>query len=157
MSSVYRFDQFEVRPAERRLLAAGVPAALGNRAFDVLVCLIEHRDRLVTKQELLEAAWPGLVVEENNLSVQVSALRKILGAGAVATVAHVAQERDPRFYLARIVEAGALARLGRVSEAQTPLRRARQLRRHLTLDEIRRTHGQRVSVVLASIWAAAEK
>lgn len=86
MSSVYRFDRFEVRPAERRLLAAGVPAALGSRAFDVLECLIEHRDRLVTKQELLEAAWPGLVVEENNLSVQVSALRKILGAAAIATV-----------------------------------------------------------------------
>jgi len=86
VSPVYRFDQFEVRPAERRLLVAGVPAALGNRAFDVLMCLVEHRDRMVTKQELLEAGWPGLVVEENNLSVQVSALRKILGAGAIATV-----------------------------------------------------------------------
>lgn len=86
MPSVYRFDRFEVKPAERRLLAAGVPARLGARAFDMLVCLIEHRDRLVTKQELLEAVWPGLVVEENNLSVQVSALRKILGAGLIATV-----------------------------------------------------------------------
>jgi TolB-like protein len=86
MSSVYRFDRFEVKPAERRLLAGGVPARLGARAFDVLVWLIEHRDRLVTKQELLEAVWPGLVVEENNLSVQVSALRKVLGAGLIATV-----------------------------------------------------------------------
>jgi Flp pilus assembly protein TadD len=77
--------------------------------------------------------------------------------GEALAQAHVAQERDPRFYLARILEAGALVRLGRVSEAQTPLRRARQLRPHLTLDEIRRTHGQRVSVELASIWAAAEK
>lgn len=87
MSPVYRFDRFEVRPAERRLLAAGVPAALGARAFDVLMWLIEHRDRLVTKQELLDAVWPGLVVEENNLSVQVAALRKVLGAGTIATVA----------------------------------------------------------------------
>ena len=86
MSSVYRFDRFEVNPTERRLLAAGEPATLGARAFDVLVWLIEHRDRLVTKQELLEAVWPGLVVEENNLSVQVSALRKILGPGLIATV-----------------------------------------------------------------------
>jgi len=86
MSSVYRFDRFEVKPTERRLLAAGVPVTLGARAFDVLVWLIEHRDRLVTKQELLEAVWPGLVVEENNLSVQVSALRKILGTGLIATV-----------------------------------------------------------------------
>lgn len=86
MSPVYRFDRFEVRPAERRLLTAGAPAAMGARAFDVLIWLIEHRERLVTKQELLEAVWPGLVVEENNLSVQVSALRKILGTEAIATV-----------------------------------------------------------------------
>ena len=86
MSHVYRFDRFEVRPAERRLLTAGAPTALGARAFDVLICLIEHRDRLVTKRELIEAVWPGLVVEENNLSVQVSALRKVLGPGTIATV-----------------------------------------------------------------------
>ena len=87
MSHVYRFGRFEVRPAERRLLAAGVPVALGARAFDVLMWLLEHRDRLVTKQELLEAVWPGLVVEENNLSVQVSVLRKVLGADTIAAVA----------------------------------------------------------------------
>ena len=87
VSPVHRFDSFEVRPAERRLLAAGKPVALGARAFDVLLCLIEHRDRMVTKQELLEAVWPGMVVEENNLSVQVSALRKVLGAETIATVA----------------------------------------------------------------------
>lgn len=86
MSAVYRFDRFEVRPAERRVLAGGTPAVLGARAFDVLLWLIEHRSRLVTKHELLEAVWPGLVVEENNLSVQISALRKVLGAASIATV-----------------------------------------------------------------------
>ena len=49
--------------------------------------MIERRDRLVTKDELLELVWPGLVVEENNLQVQVSALRKLLGQEAIATVA----------------------------------------------------------------------
>jgi TolB-like protein len=87
VAAVYRFNQFEVRPAERRLLYNGVPASLGARAFDVLLLLIDHRDRLVTKQELLETAWPGVVVEENNLSVQISALRKVLGARTIATVA----------------------------------------------------------------------
>ena len=57
------------------------------RAFDVLQALIERQDRLVPKEELLELAWPGLVVEENNLQVQISALRKLLGADAIATVA----------------------------------------------------------------------
>jgi DNA-binding winged helix-turn-helix (wHTH) protein len=59
---------------------------LGSRAFDLLLCLIEHRDRVVSKSELLDLVWPGVVVEENNLTVHVSALRKLLGAQAVATV-----------------------------------------------------------------------
>lgn len=78
--------RFDVRPEERLLLIDGQPAALGARAFDVLVALIERRDRVVTKAELLDLAWPGLVVEENNLSVQISALRRLLGAQAIATV-----------------------------------------------------------------------
>src|SRR5258708_38149140 len=75
-----------MRPAERQLLVEGRPAALGARAFDVLMALIDHRDRVVTKDELFDLVWPGLVVEENNLHVQVSTLRKILGARSVATV-----------------------------------------------------------------------
>ena len=71
----------------RQLLVDDQPAPLGARAFDILRALIERRERLVTKEELLDLAWPGLVVEENNLQVQVSALRKILGNGAIATVA----------------------------------------------------------------------
>ena len=62
------------------------PVALGARAFDVLQALIERRGRLVTKDELLDLVWPGLVVEENNLQQQVSALRKILGSDAIATI-----------------------------------------------------------------------
>ena len=68
--------------------------------------------------------------------------------------AHSAQERDPRFYLARILEAGALARLGRLSEVHAPLRRARQLRPPLTLDEVRHTHGRRVAADIAPFWDA---
>jgi TolB-like protein len=82
----YKFGRFELRPATRQFLVDDQPAPLGARAFDVLRALIERRERLVTKDELLELGWPGLVVEENNLQVQVSALRKILGNGAIATV-----------------------------------------------------------------------
>ena len=81
-----RFGRCEVRPAERRLLIDGTPVALGARAFDLLLCLLVHRDRVVTKDEALLFAWPGRVVEENNLSVQVSALRKLLGRDAIATL-----------------------------------------------------------------------
>jgi len=82
----YRFGTVEVRPSERQLLVEGRPAPLGARAFDVLMALIDHRDRVVTKNELLDIVWPGLVVEENNLQVQVSTLRKLLGTQSVATV-----------------------------------------------------------------------
>ena len=85
-SNIHRFDRIEVRPAQRELLVDGQPAAVGARAFDLLLALIEHRDRVVSKNELLDLVWPGLVVEENNLQVQVSSLRKLLGPKAIATV-----------------------------------------------------------------------
>ena len=86
MAQSYRFGPVEVRPAERQVLVEGRPAHLGARAFDVLLALIDRRDRVVAKDELFDLAWPGLVVEENNLHVQVSTLRKVLGAQSVATV-----------------------------------------------------------------------
>ena len=86
MNAAYRFGRFELNPACRELLVDGQPAALGARAFDVLLALIERRERLVTKDELLDLAWPGVVVEDNNLQVQISALRKILGEGVIKTV-----------------------------------------------------------------------
>ena len=85
-STSHRFGRFEVRPAQRSLLVDGRPAALGARAFDMLVALIERHDRVVSGDELFELVWPGLVVEENNLRQQVAALRKLLGAAAVVTV-----------------------------------------------------------------------
>jgi non-specific serine/threonine protein kinase len=86
LATTYRFGAVEVRPAERQVLVEGKPAALGARAFDLLLALIDGRDRVVGKSELLDRVWPGVIVEENNLQVQVSTLRKILGAQAVATI-----------------------------------------------------------------------
>jgi tetratricopeptide (TPR) repeat protein len=86
LQNALRFGRFEIRPAERLLLDDGVPAELGARAFDLLLCLIAHRDRVVTKDEALLSAWSGRVVEENNLSVQVSSLRKVIGSKAIATI-----------------------------------------------------------------------
>jgi len=80
------FDRFVVRPATRQLIVDGRPARLGARAFDLLLALIERRDRTVAKGELLDVVWPGVVVEENNLQVQISALRKLLGPAVIATV-----------------------------------------------------------------------
>jgi DNA-binding winged helix-turn-helix (wHTH) protein len=65
---------------QRQLLADGVPVELGTRAFDLLLVLLEADGSLVTKEELMSRVWPGIVVSEENLKVQVSALRKALGA-----------------------------------------------------------------------------
>jgi DNA-binding winged helix-turn-helix (wHTH) protein/TolB-like protein/Flp pilus assembly protein TadD len=81
-----RFGHCELWPQERLLLVDGRMAPIGARAFDVLLALVEHRDRVVGKSELLDLAWPGLVVEENNLTVQISALRKVLGPLTIATI-----------------------------------------------------------------------
>lgn len=82
----FAFGTCRVRFATRELLVNGKPAKVGSRAFDLLQTLIAHRERVVSKKELLAAVWPDTVVEVNNLQVQVSTLRRLLGAGAIATV-----------------------------------------------------------------------
>jgi predicted ATPase/DNA-binding winged helix-turn-helix (wHTH) protein len=82
----YCFGKVEVRPHERLLLVDGRRTAVGSRAFEVLLALIERRDRLVTKDELLNLVWAGLVVEENNLATQISTLRRLFGAAVIATI-----------------------------------------------------------------------
>jgi non-specific serine/threonine protein kinase len=82
----YRFGSFELRPEQRLLLKDGATITLRPRAFDLLVALVERAGRLVTKGELLDLAWPKVVVEEAALHVQVSALRKVLGSEAITTV-----------------------------------------------------------------------
>ena len=86
VESPLRFGHFELHPPERMLRVRGEPVALGSRAFDVLLALAQRHERLVTKQELLDLVWPGLVVEEHNVATQISTLRKLIGAGAITTL-----------------------------------------------------------------------
>ncbi len=81
-----RFGRFELQRSERRLLFDSRPVMLGARAFDLLVALADRRGELVGKNELLDRVWPGLVVEEGNIAVQVNALRKVLGGDLIGTV-----------------------------------------------------------------------
>jgi TolB-like protein/DNA-binding winged helix-turn-helix (wHTH) protein/Flp pilus assembly protein TadD len=73
------FGRFRLLPHRHELRADGVAVELGSRAFDVLMVLVEARGALVTKDEILSRVWPDTVVEENNLAVQISTLRKALG------------------------------------------------------------------------------
>jgi TolB-like protein/tetratricopeptide (TPR) repeat protein len=86
ISGISAFGNFVLQRHERRLLSDGQALMVGARAFDVLCVLADHAGELVTKKRLFELVWPGLVVEENNLQVHVSSLRRILGADAIATV-----------------------------------------------------------------------
>jgi DNA-binding winged helix-turn-helix (wHTH) protein len=77
--AVIRFGRFRVLGRQRQLIADGVPVKLGTRAFEILLVLLEADGALVTKDELFSRAWPGMVVAEANLKVQISALRRALG------------------------------------------------------------------------------
>jgi FixJ family two-component response regulator/DNA-binding winged helix-turn-helix (wHTH) protein len=76
--AVIRFGRFRVLPRARQLLADGQPVELGSRAFDLLMVLIRAPGTLVTKNAIVSRVWPDTVVAEENLKVQVSALRKVL-------------------------------------------------------------------------------
>jgi len=92
----YRFDRFRLRPGERQLLEGDRPVKLGARAFDILVLLVQGRDRALPKGELMERVWPRVIVEDNNLQVQIAALRKILGQAAIATIPGRGYQFTPR-------------------------------------------------------------
>jgi DNA-binding winged helix-turn-helix (wHTH) protein len=75
----FEFGRFRVLLRRRQLVADGAPIELGTRALDLLVVLLEANGSLVSKDELFSRVWPGIVVSEANLKVQISALRKALG------------------------------------------------------------------------------
>ena len=77
-----RFGRFWFEPAQRRLWREGAVVRLGSRALDILAALVAARGEVVSKEDLMARVWPGHVVEENNLQVQVSTLRKALDDGA---------------------------------------------------------------------------
>src|SRR5882724_12661487 len=75
------FGPFRLLAAQRLLLEGEKPVRLGSRAFDILAALVERAGEVVSKGELIARAWPETFVEEANLKIQVSALRRALGDG----------------------------------------------------------------------------
>ncbi|ARN20766.1 winged helix-turn-helix domain-containing protein [Piscinibacter gummiphilus] len=71
---------------QRQLLIDGERVRVGSRAFDILLTLLACPGEVVTKNDIMAAVWPGYVVDDNNLAVHVSALRRLLGPGAISTV-----------------------------------------------------------------------
>ena len=75
------FGPFRVLAAQRLLLEGDRPVRLGARAFDILAALVERAGEIVTKEQLMARAWPRTFVEDANVKIQVSALRRALGDG----------------------------------------------------------------------------
>ena len=141
-------------------MADGQPMSLRARAFDVLQALIERRERLITKNELLDLVWPGVVVEENNLQVQISTLRKLLGPLAIATISGrggctrgarstgVVNRSGKSVDVLRFI-ALRLALLGRCEDAARLLGFADDA--HLKGSQVREVNEQRLRVRLLSL------
>jgi predicted ATPase/DNA-binding winged helix-turn-helix (wHTH) protein len=75
------FGPYRLLAGQRLLLEGDTPVRLGSRAFDTLAALVERAGEIVSKEELIARAWPQTFVEESNLKIQVSALRRALGDG----------------------------------------------------------------------------
>ncbi len=82
----FQFLDFTLRPSLRQLSRGGVPLSLGSRAYDLLLCLVTHAERVVPRHELMQVVWGDAVVGDNNLNVQVATLRQLLGRESVITV-----------------------------------------------------------------------
>jgi DNA-binding winged helix-turn-helix (wHTH) protein len=75
------FGPFELLPRARILRRSGIPVAIGSRALDLLIALVEQAGEVVKQRDLIHRAWRGLVVEPSNLRVQMTYLRRSLGDG----------------------------------------------------------------------------
>src|SRR5688572_30226758 len=135
---VYEFGPFRVDGAERTLQRDGSAIALTDKVFDLLWLLVQNRGHALTKAELMQALWPDTVVEENNLTVNMSTLRKALGESAsqrryIETLSRrgyrfVADVREPA------LEASPLARLPPIARhTPTFVGRASELARLVAL------------------------
>ena len=80
-TKVFSFGAFRLLPAERLLTENGRPVRLGSRALDILVILVEHAGSVVAKNDIMDRVWPSTIVVEDNLTVHMTALRRVLQDG----------------------------------------------------------------------------
>ena len=84
---MFTYDDVEILPDQRRVLVSSKPFNLGSRAYELLEVLADAHGQLVSKDEIMRRVWPNRVVEENNVHVHISAIRKMLGPRANLLVA----------------------------------------------------------------------
>ncbi|HVJ43019.1 MAG TPA: winged helix-turn-helix domain-containing protein [Dongiaceae bacterium] len=140
--TAYIFGKFRLTPARRQLLKEDDEVLIRSRPFDLLLTLIERRGQVVSKDELFELVWPGRIVEEGNLTVHISTLRKILGTETITTVPgqgyrFVVEVREvtsePRVLPRHVTQLGNIARpltrlIGREAAVETISKRLEEYR-----------------------------
>ena len=104
-SRIYRFRAFELDPSRRNLRLDGQEVPLQPRVFDLLCYLVEHCDRVVSKEELLDTLWPGLVVTESSLQRAISLVRSALQQGGMEGAIRNYARRGYRFLVEESVAA----------------------------------------------------
>ena len=118
MSNFYHFGQFVLNRSRRSLFRANSPVSLTPKAFDVLLFLAQNPNRLVTKEELLQAVWGDTFVEEGNLAQYISHLRKALGDSENARLIVTIARKGYQF--TADVTVGEAAETARQAAAQVP-------------------------------------
>ncbi len=76
---IYKFDEFQIDVPNRQLRRGDKPVIMPAKAFDLLLALVENKGRLIEKDELFSRVWNDRIVEESNLTVHISQIRKALG------------------------------------------------------------------------------
>ncbi|MBX9700865.1 MAG: winged helix-turn-helix domain-containing protein, partial [Acetobacteraceae bacterium] len=103
----HRFGRFRFSAPDRLLFLDDAPTDLGARAQDLLLALLEARGRTLSKDELLQRVWAGRAVEENNLTVQVAALRRALAVGGLTDAVITVPGQGYRFRMEVLAPAAA--------------------------------------------------
>jgi DNA-binding winged helix-turn-helix (wHTH) protein/tetratricopeptide (TPR) repeat protein len=121
--TVYEFGDFFLESGQRRLLRreSGESVALTSKVFDTLLLLIEHRGETVDKDTLLSAIWPGVIVEENSLTQNISTLRQVLGETRTENRYIATVPRKGYRFVGEVTERSALAGPGGTATPAGPV------------------------------------
>src|SRR5262245_17072853 len=125
--AAFQFGPFLLDPAKRSLLRDGVPQSLTPKAFDLLSLLVRHRERVLSKDELIGTLWPETFVEEANLSQQIFVIRRTLNGDSESAEYIATIPRRGYRFTAQVVERSESERLAEPAPNERPRRRSRWL------------------------------
>ena len=140
---LYEFGVFRLDPIERVLARNGERISLAPKAFDTLLILVHHSGHVLTKDELLNTLWPDSFVEENNLTQQISQLRRALGEGV-----------DGQNFIETLPKLGYrfLPEVREILDGEGELVMSKRIRTHIVLREEEEQEDSEVLPTAATAW-----